>query len=335
MNIKFDFSKQHSWQSLLKQIEESANNELVSFVRNIVENPEEIKVQSSGSTGKPKVFTFTYQQYRASANISIRYFGLKEGMSCLLPMSLKHIGAQLMLVRAFETKMKIDIVTASSDLSDFLQSGYDFVPMVPTQFLMSYESNSSCFQKVKTVLLGGSSITQDVQEIAKRLPTQVFSSYGMTETLTHVGVKELSSKENNYQILPGFKLSLNESNCLEIEAPHFSEKQITNDVARLNGNSFEILGRLDNVIITGGLKVQAEEVEKKLADELNQTFYVSSSADSKWGQVLTLVLSKSLNEVQNNFLQHYNEKSASHLKIRKVVVDEVEVYNGKIKRKRF
>lgn len=335
MIVNFDFSKQNSWAALLTQIADCGDDSLISFVKNIVENPEEIKVQSSGSTGKPKVFSFTYSQYKASAEISIRYFGLKAGMSCLLPMSLKHIGAQLMLVRAFEAKMKIEIVPARSDLSIYLNSGYDFVPMVPTQFLLSHESDSNCFRNVKTILLGGSHISKEVQQIVNSITTQVYSSYGMTETLTHVGVKDVSSKESTYEILPGFKLSLNQYNCLVIDAPHFAEKQITNDVARIQEGSFEILGRIDNVINTGGKKVQAEELEKSLANGLNQAFYISSSTDAKWGQILTLVTNAKLTEVERAFLNHYNDQSPSHLKIRKVIIDEVEFYNGKVKRKRF
>ena len=120
----------------------------------------------------------------------------------------------------------------------------------------------------------------------------------MTETLSHIALRRISGENSSlwYSPLYGVDVSLSSDSCLEIYAPQVNpEKLHTNDIAELRtlpdgSKEFRILGRKDNVIDSGGIKIQAEEVERLLRPHLSCGFMITKVSDARLGEAVTLLV---------------------------------------------
>jgi O-succinylbenzoic acid--CoA ligase len=112
----------------------------------------------------------------------------------------------------------------------------------------------------------------------------------MTETITHIAARKLGEKA--FTVLPGVTISYDDRNCLVIHAPRISDDVIvTNDIVELvNENQFVFLGRMDNVINSGGIKLIPEQIEEKLAHKILQRFFITSKPDTEFGEKVVLVV---------------------------------------------
>jgi O-succinylbenzoic acid--CoA ligase len=167
--------------------------------------------------------------------------------------------------------------------------------MVPNQVfkLLEQSSGKVMLQNIRNLLVGGSSISAALESQISQLSNRIVSTYGMTETASHIAIRELSGsrKSDYYQCLPGISVSLSENDCLQIHLSEFSEPLQTNDLAELQSStSFRILGRVDSVIISGGIKYSPEVIEKKLEGIIPSRFVISSVPDQKLGEKLVLVI---------------------------------------------
>ena len=126
----------------------------------------------------------------------------------------------------------------------------------------------------------------------------------MTETLSHIALRRLNGPEASewYTPFEGVRVSLSEEGCLVIDAPAVHEGLlVTNDIAELehslpseraDGESaprFRILGRKDNVICSGGIKIQIEEVERLLRPHLSVPFLITKAPDERLGEQVVLL----------------------------------------------
>jgi O-succinylbenzoic acid--CoA ligase len=172
---------------------------------------------------------------------------------------------------------------------------FDLGAMVPNQVFKILEQQSGIekLQNIRNLLVGGSAITTKLETQLALLSNRVVSTYGMTETASHIAIRELSAtlKSEYYHCLPGISVTLNENECLQIHLPELAKPLQTNDLAELQSNiSFRILGRADSIIISGGIKYSPEAIEKKMEGLLNQRFVISSVQDEKLGEKLVLVI---------------------------------------------
>lgn len=200
-----------------------------------------------------------------------------------------------MVVRALEGEMNLMVVDPSSDF-DFLENEkFHFGAMVPLQVqnILQSENGKSKLANIENLLIGGSSIPFSLEKEIESFDSNIVSTYGMTETATHIAVRHLSGemKADFYKTLPGISIRKNEKDCLEI----FPEEQqnwlqTTDMVELISDNEFKILGRSDYVIISGGIKFNPEQIEKKLAPFINFPFIISSKPDEKLGQKLVLIV---------------------------------------------
>ena len=232
-----------------------------------------------------------------SARITCDFLGLKKGDTALLCMSLDYIAGKMMVVRALERGLNLITVEASghplSHLS--LTSHLSFAAMVPMQVynsLLVAEERERLMQ-IRHLIIGGGAIDDGLAAELKTFPHAVWSTYGMTETLSHIALRRLSGKEASEWYTPfnSVKVSLSDEGCLVIDAPLVcAERLVTNDMAELLPDGrFRILGRKDNVICSGGIKIQAEEVERKLQSHLSAPYLISKRKDSKFGEVVVLL----------------------------------------------
>ena len=257
-----------------------------------------VRVQTSGSTGAPKPMLVEKQRMLASARRTNDFLGLQEGDTALLCMSLDYIAGKMMVVRALERNLRLICVEPSGHPLAMTQRGQPpcvtFVAMVPMQVYNSLKvpEECECLKQIRHLIIGGGAVDAHLAAELKTFPNNVWSTYGMTETLSHIALRRLSGRDASdwYTPFPSVKVSLNDDSCLVIDAPEVCpEFLVTNDIAELRNQSFRILGRKDNVICSGGLKIQAEEVERQLRPYIRVPYLISKRSDEKFGEVVVLL----------------------------------------------
>lgn len=253
-----------------------------------------IEVQTSGSTGTPKRILLEKQKMMNSALATGSFFNLRPGNSALLCLSAEYIAGKMMLVRAMVLGLHLEIMAPNSNPLQENGKDYDFGAMVPLQ-LQNAMQQIGC---IKILLVGGAPLSHSIRKKLKTVTSHVYETYGMTETITHVAVKKTRTAQNaateskSFKALPKVTFSIDQRNCLVIDAPMVSDEQIiTNDVVQLiSKTAFEWLGRFDNIINSGGVKLFPEQIEEKLATVIDQRFFVTGISDNVLGQKLILLV---------------------------------------------
>ena len=266
-----------------------------------------VHVKTSGSTGAPKPMLVEKQRMLNSARITCDFLGLRPGDTALLCMSLDYIAGKMMVVRSLERGLKLTTVEPSGhplSTSNLPHSTFHiphstfhiphFTAMVPLQVYNTLQvpEERERLKQIKHLIIGGGAIDDSLAAELKDFPNNIWSTYGMTETLSHIALRRLNGPEASewYTPFPSVHLSLSDEGCLIIDAPEVCpEPLITNDIAELSTRQFRILGRKDNVICSGGLKIQAEELERQLRPHMSAPFVISKRADEKFGEVVVLV----------------------------------------------
>jgi len=260
------------------------------FLQKWFDENETITVITSGSTGIQKSITIRKEFMVNSANATGVFFKLGPGTSALLCLPPKYIAGKMMLVRAMMLGWDLHVVAPEKDALTQYDNDYDFAAMVPYQVHHSIHA----LQKVKKLIIGGGDISNKLNERLQKVFTEAFATYGMTETVTHIAVKRINglAKSDEYTALPNVKLSQDERGCLVIDAPMISDtKVITNDIVDLlSETTFKWLGRYDNVINSGGIKMNPEQIEEKLAPYIDFPFIISSEKDELLGERVILIV---------------------------------------------
>jgi len=250
-----------------------------------------VVAHTSGSTGTPKEIHLLKRDMRASARATVNFFGLTPNSTLYLPLSPDYIAGKMQIVRAFEAECSL-IVTKPSNLTpidDNIKHPIDLLPIVPSQIPGLLKSNS--LPKVKNVIIGGAPINTEYENELKTVCNNAYATYGMTETCSHVALRKLGEEE--FKALPGFEFSTDERGCLVITSSILSFGTLTtNDIIELNDcHNFRWLGRYDNVINSGGIKIYPEEIERLIAPMFphGTLFYVTSRSSAKWGEEAIIV----------------------------------------------
>ena len=293
-----------------------------------------VHVQTSGSTGAPKPMLVEKQRMLNSARITCDFLGLQEGDTALLCMSLDYIAGKMMVVRALERHLKLITVEPSGHPLDDNLCQIDFAAMVPMQVYNSLQVAEECerLKQIRHLIIGGGAIDETLASALKDFPNHVWSTYGMTETLSHIALRRLNGADASdwYTPFPSVKVSLNEDDCLVIDAPLVSPSRlITNDIADLSSGTgpsdkFRILGRKDNVVCSGGIKIQIEQVERLLHPHLQEPFLITKCPDAKFGEVVVLLTEGSVDEARQvcaRVLPKYNQPKA-YLHVDKIPLTE-------------
>ena len=267
-----------------------------------------VHVQTSGSTGAPKPMLAEKRRMLASARITNDFLGLHEGDTALLCMSLDYIAGKMMVVRSMEHGLKLLTVEPSGHPLNHCQSAIDdckidFAAMVPMQVYNTLQvpEERERLMGIRYLIIGGGAIDDALGAELKNFPNAVWSTYGMTETLSHIALRRLSGPEASdwYTPFPSVQVSLSDEGCLVIDAPEVCpECLVTNDIAEISTQGFRILGRKDNVICSGGIKIQIEEVERHLRPFLRAPYLISKRPDPKFGEVAVLLTEDSVDEAR-------------------------------------
>ena len=293
---------------------------LEDFLSEWNNDSDRVLVHTSGSTGKPKPMMVEKKRMLNSARITCDFLGLKPGDSALLCMSLDYIAGKMVVVRSIERHLHLISVSPSGhplkniDLKDVngkdVNGEITFAAMVPMQVYNTLQvpEERERLTHIRHLIIGGGAIDASLEKELRSLPGNIaiWSTYGMTETLSHIALRRINGDEASewYQPFDSVKISQTDEGCLVIDAPLVcAETLVTNDIVEIepyiynkveNHNKveklrFRIKGRKDNVICSGGIKIQIEEVEALLKPHLEKPFMIAKKKDEKFGEIAVLL----------------------------------------------
>lgn len=274
-----------------------------------------ILVHTSGSTGKPKPIKAEKMRMLASARQTCDFLSLHPGDTALLCMPLDYIAGKMVVVRSIERGLRLLSVPPSNHpLRDILPHpsadgeacsppSITFAAMVPSQVFCSLSDpeEKALFSQIRHVIIGGGAISPELSSMLRDMPNNIWSTYGMTETLSHIALRRVNGREASewYEPFPSVRVSLchdamlsGRKGLLVIDAPAICDSPLlTNDICELHsdGHRFRVLGRKDNVICSGGIKLQIEEIEKALSRKLPFPFCITKRHDAKFGEIAVLL----------------------------------------------
>ena len=268
-----------------------------------------VEVKTSGSTGEPKRMLVEKRRMLNSARITCDFLGLKPGDTALLCMSTDYIAGKMMVVRSIERRLKLIEVPPSGHPLDngpwsMVNGQLSFAAMVPMQVYNSLQvpAEKERLMAIRHLIIGGGAIDEAMEAELRSFPNAVWSTYGMTETLSHIALRRISGPEASewYTPFPTVKLSTNDEGCLVIDAPEVcAQTLVTNDIVELKPDGrFRIRGRKDNVICSGGIKIQIEEVEQALKKYVRVPYIISKRKDPKFGEIVVLLTEGDTAQVQ-------------------------------------
>ncbi|WP_299227949.1 AMP-binding protein [uncultured Psychroserpens sp.] len=317
--------------SLVKE-GESYEKVVGDFLLDWLNDKDFLLVKTSGSTGMPKIVELKKAAMVNSAIMTGDYFDLQPGDKALHCLPSRYISGKMMLVRAMILGLELDMVapTLSPIIDD--KKNYDFCAMIPLQVKKSIHH----LKQIKTLIIGGASVSSTLIDKFQNLSTLVYETYGMTETVSHIAVKRLNPKPaGSFQLLPSIRVSIDDRSCLIVDAPKLAaNKIVTNDIVELiTDQTFKLLGRYDNMINSGGVKVFPELVELKLHDLIEERFFIASKEDKDLGEKLILVIEGETNHIDKDVFSQLEK-----FEIPKMVYNIpkfIETETGKLKRKKI
>lgn len=241
-----------------------------SFLKAWLSDQAVFPIQTSGSTGKPKTINLTRAQMIASAQATIKTLELPMGTSALLCINTEYIGGQMMLVRAIVGSWNLELIAPSMDPSvTGSKNHYRFAAFVPLQIraMLGSSEGKVLLDNIQSIIIGGAPVSAELIHKLQTIKSQCFHTYGMTETVSHIGLKSINGPKKSewFELINGNEIDLDERGCLQVKGVVTENKWITtNDLAEIEGKKFKWLGRADLVANSGGVKILLENVEQLL-----------------------------------------------------------------------
>lgn len=254
-----------------------------------------IETSTSGSTGEPEMIHLLKSNIENSARLTATYFKIRTGGKVLLCLPSKYIAGKMMIIRSLVCGWNLQWIEPSSNPLHNLDSEFDFAAFTPMQIATILQDNDGeKLKHIKTIIVGGGNVSKDLEEKLSGFSNSIYLTYGMTETISHVAERRLSGKNppNFFQALPGVSFSIDERECLIIKAVHLDNQEFhTNDVVMLTSPmTFRFLGRIDNVINSGGIKVFPEKIERKISHLLTRNFFITKDVDDTLGEKMVMYI---------------------------------------------
>jgi len=269
----------------------SWEKEVYGFILQWLDDSETIIQYSSGTTGKSKMIRLPKLAMIRSAESTCRFFKLTRGQTAVLCLPMEYIAGKMMVVRSMVCGLDLCIIEPRSKPAFQDMEKIDFCAMVPFQVINTWSSISN-LPAIRILIIGGAEVSKELENLVRNIPVEVYATYGMAETCSHIALRRINGPqpETWYRTLPGIKIDTDQRDCLVILASYLPAPVITNDQVQLAGNGrFRWIGRFDNLINSGGIKVVPEEVESVLADKTGIECALIGLPDEKLGQRLVLV----------------------------------------------
>ncbi|SKC05813.1 AMP-binding protein [Dyadobacter psychrophilus] len=330
------------------------------FMQSWLNGAQTFTLQTSGSTGDPKPIEVQRSQLVSSARMTGKALDLGKGTRALVCLNVHYIAGLMMLVRGMELDWKMTIIEPSANpLLDIEENAmFDFAALVPLQLLAILENPKTKHQVngLGKVLLGGAPVNVSLQKEIERQSIPVYQSYGMTETVSHIALRRLNGENisEDYHFLPNINFGTDERGCLHISGPVTNGQVVqTNDLVEISGNTFKWIGRADNVINSGGVKIVLDKVDTNVGEvfydlKVTNAFFNWYISDEKLGQKLVLVVEGTANaslaeeiitEIRKRlsayempkhvyFVQHFSKTTTDKVDKRRTVQQLLASQNG-------
>ncbi|WP_288460220.1 AMP-binding protein [uncultured Chryseobacterium sp.] len=309
-----------------------------NFLNEWFSDSDTVKVQTSGSTGTPKVFDIEKSRMMNSAEMTCNFLGLQEGDTALICLPVEYISGKMMVVRSMMRKLKLIVTDPSVKPVETLDRKIDFCAMTPLQV----ENSLDKLYLIKNLIIGGAAVSEDLkkkmQEALKTSDSEnfIFETYGMSETLSHIGLKQiLPEPEEYFTVFENVEISLDERNCLRIYAPKLNPDILqTNDLVEIkNKKQFKFLGRIDNVINSGGAKIFPEQLEALVKKEIPNEVVFLGIDDVSLGQKLIAVIEGEKSDDLIKKIREIQFEKSFHKPKEIIFVEKIpRTPNGKINR---
>lgn len=252
-----------------------------------------VVAHTSGSTGTPKEIRLPKSDMIHSARATNRAFGINADSLLVCSLSASYIAGKMMIVRAIEAGCRLVMEKPSNHPLRDDYGEINLLPAVPAQIPGLLDSQY--VHHVKNVIIGGAPISaRQEQLICATAPFRAFATYGMTETCSHVALRRLGTPE--FTAMPGVSFNIDARGCLAILSDggySFGCLQTNDVVDLLDAHTFIWRGRADNVVISGGLKLFPEDIEKIVSASISlPPFFITGRPSDKWGQELVMVIER-------------------------------------------
>jgi len=295
---------------------------VVQFLQEWFNKEDFILTRTSGSTGEPKTIRLSKQNMVNSATRTCQYFNLDERSTALLCLPANYIAGKMMLVRALVAGFNLLTLEPSGNPFADLHAAVDFAAVTPFQIIQSHQVLQR--KTIKKLIVGGGPVNRKLQEIIVTMSSEVYETYGMTETCSHIAIRKLNggAPGDYFTVLPGVEIRQDERRCLVIYALDITDSVIiTNDVVKMHDkNQFKWLGRFDQVINSGGIKLFPETIEKKIEPFLDRRFFIGSLPDDKLTEKVILVIEgDTMNELQLTRLNNDLKPVLNHYEMPRIV----------------
>jgi len=284
----------------------------IPFVKNWLAGNETFIFQTSGSTGSPQAIVVTRKQIEASVRATQKALHLTSEDTALICLPTQYTAGLMMLARCLIIGMEAVVVNPSGNpfeqLSAEIQPTFMAVVPLQLQHLLQKETYFDKLNRMKAILVGGAPVSETLAKTTQKLSVPIWATYGMTETVSHIALRKLNGSDasNTYTVLPDINIKVNaQTNCLEICGAVTNYQWVyTRDIVQLSddGKRFTILGRIDNIINSGGIKIQPESIEEHIQSFFKERYptmliTVSSVPDEILGEKLVLVIEKKYQSV--------------------------------------
>lgn len=339
----------HEWRAYAQQqLQEGYGigelEDILEFVVDWSNTKDWIPARTSGSTGRPKNIKIKKEQILASAQRTLGFLELKPGDSALLCMPEKFIGGKMMIARSIIGDLDLHIAETTSKPEIPGGRDIDFAAVVPMQLYNITEDDdfTKDWKKVKKIIVGGGQVDPRLEDRLRSWPNEIYESFGMTETISHVALRRINGddKQAPFRVLDGIEVETDDRGCLVLKSDLLPENPlVTNDIIEVvDDRSFHWIGRADNMINSGGVKIIPEVIEKLAKPFLNTKFFFAGAPDEKLGEKVVLVIeSQPMNEDDQAELLKDLRKELHKYEMPKEVhyLDAFEeTENGKLNRKK-
>ena len=322
---------------------------VLDFIKEWFSDSKMVKIQTSGSTGNPKIFEVEKSKMLNSAEMTCQFLGLEKGNLALLCLPIEYISGKMMVVRSISAKMQLEIVTPSLNPLQDIDKTIDFCAMTPLQV----ENSLGKIHLIRNLIIGGAAVSETLKKkiweslIKKEksfeslshtnnFQTKIFETYGMSETLSHIALRQIFPVTDEwFSVFGGIDISLDQRGCLTISAPKLNADVLyTNDLVEINHKrQFRFLGRIDNVINSGGAKIFPEELEKLVKQHIENEVVFLGLDDEQLGQKLTLVIEGAESDAVNTELSAIDYKKSFYKPKEIIFVEQIpRTENGKVNR---
>jgi O-succinylbenzoic acid--CoA ligase len=297
------------------------------FCKEWLEGRSTFTINTSGSTGAPKIIQLRREQMIASAKRTIKALDLQKGMTSLVCLDVSFIAGKMMLVRSLIAGMNMIVVEPKANpFEDLPDKKIDFAAMVPYQLSTLIIAGKA--MNIGKIILGGAPASQLLLREIRDLRVPVYATFGMTETITHIALRKLNGddEQDYFEVLEGVGISTDDRGCLVIRADYLDDVVTTNDIIELvDVGKFRWLGRFDDVINSGGIKILPGTIERAIEEyfssgDIGNRFFVAGRQHEQLGQQVVLVVEGDLAAEEEENLLDWLRKTLSKYEIPKVVL---------------